>query len=80
MQQSEHAGSEPCEAAEMAARPPCAGYQATDCWYGTLPGGPYLKGKDFNITQPQVEQALQFNPKFFEVDVTLLALKGLGAL
>ena len=36
-----------------------------------LPGGPYLKGKDFNITQPQVEQALQFTPKFFETDVTL---------
>lgn len=40
-------------------------------WYGVLPGGPYLKGKDFNITQPQVEQELQFTPKFFEADVTL---------
>src|SRR3972149_312366 len=31
----------------------------------------YLKGKTFNITQPQVEQQLQFQPKFHEVDVTL---------
>ena len=40
-------------------------------YYGGLPGGSYLKGKAFNITQPQIEQELQFQPKFFEVDVTL---------
>lgn len=35
------------------------------------PGGAYLKGKNFNITQKQNEQALQFNMKFFETAVTL---------
>ena len=40
-------------------------------YYNGLIGGPYNKGKNFDITQPQIEQQLQFNPKFFEVDVTL---------
>ena len=40
-------------------------------YYGALPGGSYAKGKQFNISQPQVEQQFQFNPKFFEVAVTL---------
>jgi len=39
--------------------------------YNGLPGGSYQKGKQFNITQPQIEQELQFQIKFFEVDVTL---------
>jgi len=40
-------------------------------WYGSSPGGPYAKGADFNITQSQLEQALQFSPKFFYANVTL---------
>ncbi len=36
-----------------------------------LIGGPYAKGKDFDITEKQVEQAKQFNIKFWEVNVTL---------
>ena len=36
-----------------------------------LIGSSYLKGKEFNITEKQVEQATQFNMKFFEVGVTL---------
>lgn len=40
-------------------------------YYAGLPGGSYSKGKQFNITQPQVEQQLQFIPKFFEVAITL---------
>jgi hypothetical protein len=40
-------------------------------YYGGLPGGSYAKGKQFNISQPQVEQQLQFQPKFFEVAITL---------
>jgi len=40
-------------------------------YYNGLIGGPYLKGKTFDITQPQVEQECQFNIKFFEVNVTL---------
>jgi hypothetical protein len=39
--------------------------------YNGLIGGPYLQGKEFDITEPQVEQQLQFNVKFFEVNVTL---------
>jgi len=39
--------------------------------YDGLIGGPYRKGKQFDITQRQVEQNLQFNPKYFEVGVTL---------
>lgn len=34
-------------------------------------GSSYLKGKEFNITEKQVEQACQFNVKFFEANVTL---------
>jgi hypothetical protein len=40
-------------------------------WYDGLIGGSYAKGKEFDITQPQVEQATQFNVKNFEVNVTL---------
>jgi hypothetical protein len=40
-------------------------------YYGGLIGGPYAKGQDFDITEPQVEQELQFNIKFQEVNVTL---------
>src|SRR5438093_9467008 len=40
-------------------------------YYQGLIGGPYNKGKNFDITQPQIEQQLQFNPKFYEVDITL---------
>lgn len=36
-----------------------------------LIGSSYLKGKEFNITEKQVEQAKQFQLKFFEVGVTL---------
>jgi len=36
-----------------------------------LIGSSYLKGKEFNITEKQVEQAKQFNMKFFQVGVTL---------
>ena len=39
--------------------------------YDGLIGGPYEKGKEFNTTQPQVEQALQFTPRYFQVGVTL---------
>jgi len=40
-------------------------------WYDGLIGGSYAKGKEFNTEQPQVEQELQFQPRFFEVGVTL---------
>ena len=40
-------------------------------YYGGLLGGPYAKGQDFDISEPQVEQELQFNIKFAEVNVTL---------
>lgn len=43
----------------------------TNFFYDGLIGGSYLKGKPFDITQPQVEQQLQHLPKFFEVNVTL---------
>lgn len=39
--------------------------------YDGLIGGAYRKGKQFDTTQRQVEQQLQFDPKFFEVGVTL---------
>ena len=39
--------------------------------YDSLIGGAYLKGKEFDISEKQVEQACQFNVKFFEVNVTL---------
>lgn len=38
---------------------------------GALIGSSYLKGKEFNITEKQIEQAKQFNLKFFECNVTL---------
>jgi hypothetical protein len=40
-------------------------------YYDGLIGGSYAKGKDFDITEPQVEQELQFNVRFFEVNVSL---------
>lgn len=40
-------------------------------FYDGLVGGPYAKGKDFDITEKQVEQAMQFNMKFWEVNVTM---------
>jgi hypothetical protein len=40
-------------------------------YYGGLIGGSYLQGKEFDITEPQIEQQMQFNVKFFEVNVTL---------
>lgn len=46
-------------------------YIGENFYYAGLIGGPYLKGKQFDITQPQVEQQLQFNIKFFQVGVTL---------
>lgn len=33
-------------------------YIAENFWYGGLTGGFYLKGKDFDISEPQVEQQL----------------------
>ncbi|HKT90083.1 MAG TPA: hypothetical protein VJQ59_16680 [Candidatus Sulfotelmatobacter sp.] len=39
--------------------------------YNGLVGGSYLPGKQFDITQPQVEQQGQFVVKYFEVNVTL---------
>lgn len=46
-------------------------YIGENFWYGGLIGGFYQKGKEFNITEPQVEQQLQFLPKFLEINVTL---------
>ena len=40
-------------------------------FYDGLIGGPYSKGQEFNITEKQVEQAIQLNMKFFEVNVTM---------
>lgn len=40
-------------------------------YYDGLIGGAYAKGKEFNITEKQVEQAYQLLPKFYEVNVTL---------
>jgi hypothetical protein len=40
-------------------------------YYGGMIGGSYAQGKEFDITEPQVEQQMQFNVKFFEVNVTL---------
>ncbi len=45
---------------------------AENFWYGVLPGGPVSYGTEFDITEPQVEQQAQFNPKEFEVNITLL--------
>lgn len=44
---------------------------AENFYYAGLIGGPYAKGQDFDISEPQVEQQLQFNIKFQEVNVTL---------
>jgi len=40
-------------------------------YYAGLLGGPYAKGQDFDISEPQIEQQLQFNVRFQEVNVTL---------
>lgn len=40
-------------------------------YYDGMIGGSYLKGKQFDITEKQVEQGCQFNMKFFEENVTL---------
>lgn len=39
--------------------------------YDGLVGGAYSKGKEFDITEKQVEQNLQFLMKFYEANVTL---------
>jgi hypothetical protein len=39
--------------------------------YDGMIGGSYRKGKQFNISQRQTDQQLQFDPKFFQVNVTL---------
>ncbi len=39
--------------------------------YDNLIGSSYLKGAEFDITEKQVEQACQFQMKYFEVNVTL---------
>src|SRR5215831_8890217 len=39
--------------------------------YDNLIGGSYAKGAEFDITEKQVEQACQFQVRFFEVNVTL---------
>jgi len=46
-------------------------YIAENFWYNGLIGGAYAPGKEFDITEPQVEQQGQFNIKFNEVNVTL---------
>ena len=46
-------------------------YIAENFFYAGLIGGSYLPGKEFDISEPQVEQQGQFIPKFFEVNVTL---------
>ncbi len=40
-------------------------------YYDGMIGGPYGKGQEFDITEKQVEQAMQFNLKLFEVNVTM---------
>jgi len=39
-------------------------------WYGGLIGGPVAQGQEFDISEPQVEQQLQFNVKEMEVNIT----------
>jgi len=39
--------------------------------YDASYGGPYAKGGTFNIAQKQVEQAMQFVPKYFYANITL---------
>src|SRR5574341_540759 len=41
-------------------------------WYDALPGGPTSPTAELNITQPQVEQAMQFRIKYYFVGITLL--------
>ena len=40
-------------------------------FYNGMVGGPYLKGKEFDITEPQVEQECQFTMRFFESNITM---------
>jgi hypothetical protein len=42
-----------------------------DFLYASLIGGPYLKGKNFNVSQRQTEQQLRFDVKFSQVSVPL---------
>lgn len=44
---------------------------AENITFDGLIGSSYLKGKEFNIIEKQVEQQKQFQPKLFEVNVTL---------
>ena len=46
-------------------------YIGENFYYNGLIGGSYLQGKEFDITEPQVEQQMQFTVKFFQVNVTL---------
>lgn len=46
-------------------------YIGENFYYDGLIGGPYLQGKEFDITEPQVEQQMQFNIKFWQMNVTL---------
>lgn len=39
--------------------------------YNVGPAGPYAKGATFDITQVQLEQAMQFVPKYFYANITL---------
>jgi hypothetical protein len=39
--------------------------------YASMIGGPYLKGKNFNVAQRQTEQQLRFDVKFTQVSVPL---------
>lgn len=39
--------------------------------YDGLIGGSYAKGKEFNTDEAQVEQSTQFEPRYYEVGVTL---------
>ena len=41
---------------------------AENFYYDGLVGGSYLKGKEFDITEKQVEQQMQFNMKFWPVN------------
>lgn len=42
-----------------------------DFLYASQIGGPYLKGKQFNVSQRQTEQQLRYDVKFTQVSVTL---------
>lgn len=44
---------------------------AEDFIYAGLIGGPYLKGKQFNTDERQIEQQAQFEMKFFEINISL---------